>query len=224
MIQPGDGVKTPSARSAAERGGPSNRCSRGELPKSTCPPSSCPSGRRFRAVSRKPNQPATAIGCSASDLPTGRSPHTSFSQRAIPSGLPRSKASFIAGQWPVWNQVKKASNIDQRPVSSSAGTTVESVSPQINTGIVATKPAIGPGGGGGRSCSDSAASGSTREPFPRLAQEIQPEARLALQSARDCTLLAGQRALAKERVDPGEVVVHVVRADTERQGGFPGSD
>src|SRR5438270_1436056 len=82
----------------------------------------------------------------------------------------------------------------------------------------------GPGGGGGRSCSDSAASGSTREPFPRLAQEIQPEARLALQLARDCTLLAGQRPLAEERVDPGEVVVHVVRADAEGQGGFPGAD
>src|SRR5205085_8579017 len=71
---------------------------------------------------------------------------------------------------------------------------------------------------------DSAASGSTREPFPRLAQEIQPEARFALQSARDRTLLAGQRALAEERVDPGEVVVHVVRADAEGQGGFPGAD
>src|SRR5260370_24829300 len=73
----------------------------------------------------------------------------------------------------------------------------------------------GPGGGGGRSCSDSAGTGSTREPFPRLAEEVQPEARLALQPARNRTLRPGFSAAAEERVDLGEIVVDVGRPHAE---------
>ena len=75
----------------------------------------------------------------------------------------------------------------------------------------------GPGGGGGRSCSEglSAGTGSTREPFPRLAEEIQPEARLALHPAGNRTLLARFGAPAHQREDLGQVVVDVERLHSQ---------
>ena len=85
-IQPGNAVNTPSASSTAESGGPNRLCNLGEAPKSTWPPSSCPSGSRFSAVSKKPNQPATAMGWSASVWPSGSVPTTSCCTSDMPSG------------------------------------------------------------------------------------------------------------------------------------------
>ena len=62
----------------------------------------------------------------------------------MPSGYPRSNASRSGGQVPCWNQCSSASKSVQCGVWGSTGTTVDHRSPRISTGIVATKPTIGP--------------------------------------------------------------------------------
>src|SRR5215831_18860583 len=70
----------------------------------------------------------------------------------------------------------------------------------------------GPGGGGGRSGSVLSA---TRKPFPRLADKIQPEARLALHLARNRPLRARLRPTAHQREHFREVLVRVVRLHSQ---------
>src|SRR2546422_8959535 len=337
-IQPGNAVKTPRARSTAESGGPSSRCSRGEAPNRTCPPSSCPSGSRLRAVSRNPTQPATAMGCRASVLPSGNGPTARSGRMDMPSGYPRSNASRSGGQVPCWNHCSDASNSVQCGVCGSTGTTVDHRSPRISTGTVATKPAMGPaapmsmsarrvrgsersritapsvpitesngagmkkgqvastpclrarkkcpiscasmmkrseranpspwcsissregsgswvslsalparnaeanvrrkrrmlsrggrsapsvpgpGAGGGSSVSSAAGTGSTGQPIPCFAEQIQPESRLSLQAAGKCTMLPRLGPLPEQREGGGEVRVQIAGVHATGQRRSP---
>ena len=88
-----------------------------------CPPSNCPTGRRFKAVTNNPTQPAKAMGCRIISWPSGRCPNIIFSISENNMELPRG----ITG-----------------PSISEITATFDNLSPIIIVGIVRTKPTKGP--------------------------------------------------------------------------------
>src|SRR6185369_1989504 len=79
----------------------------------------------------------------------------------------------------------------------------------------------GPGGGGGRSVSSAPWTGSTRQPFPRFAQQIQPESAAAGKAAGKCTMRARLGAAAERAEGAGEVLVQIDGAHAARQRFLP---
>ena len=60
-----------------------------------CPPSSCPMGIRFNAVTKKPIQPANAMGCKRTSYESGISPRIRRESREKSRESPRARLPFI---------------------------------------------------------------------------------------------------------------------------------
>ena len=56
-----------------------------------CPPSSCPTGIRFNAVTKKPIQPANAMGCKRTSYESGISPRIRRESREKSRESPRAR-------------------------------------------------------------------------------------------------------------------------------------
>src|SRR5947207_2019136 len=124
--------------------------------------------------------------------------------RANPSPWRSASASVGSGCCAVVSQVP-ARNAEPK-VSRKSST--------LSKGGRSAPSVPGSGGRGGTNVSSARGTGSTREPFPRFAQQIQPESRLPLQAAGKCTVLAGFLAAAESGERLGQVVVDVRGRDS----------
>ena len=59
-----------------------------------CPPSSCPTGIRFNAVTKKPIHPANAMGCKSTSYDSGRSPRINRRKQREKQGVSERQAAF----------------------------------------------------------------------------------------------------------------------------------
>ena len=86
------------------------------------PPSSCPTGNRLSAVTKRPTQPASATGCTKTSIPAGIGPNTIQVSSRMSSESPKVMA----------------------PCSGSTIPTRDHCRPRSRAGIATTSPASGP--------------------------------------------------------------------------------